>query len=66
MHSVTLMIVSPPLLDRADQPLRAAELLADELLGLGVLQHPLGEVLVDVEALQALVVVADDELRRRP
>ena len=34
----------PPLLDRADQPLRVAELLADELLGLRILQHLLGEV----------------------
>ena len=51
----------PPLLYRADQPLGAAQLLADELLGLRVLQHLLREVLVDVEALQALVVVGDDE-----
>jgi hypothetical protein len=49
----------PPLLYRTDQPLRAAELLADELLRLGVLEHPLGEVLVDVEPLQALVVQID-------
>src|SRR5580698_5418335 len=51
-----------PLLDGTDQPLRVAELLADELLGLRVLEELLGERLVDVEALHAPVVVGDDEL----
>ena len=46
------------LLDRADQPLRVAQLLADELLGVRVLEQLLGERLVDVEALHAAVVVA--------
>src|SRR4028118_1012318 len=40
-----------PLLDGPDQPLRAPELLTDELLRLRVPQHLLCEPLVDVTAL---------------
>src|ERR1035438_1147775 len=42
--------------------LGVAQLLADELLGLRVLEQALGQRLVDVRALHAPVVVADREL----
>ena len=51
-----------PLLDGADQPLRASELVVDEVLGLRILHHLLDEGLVDVEPLHPAVVVGDDEL----
>src|SRR5258708_6776857 len=51
-----------PLLDGPDEPLRVAELLAHELLRRGVAEQPLGEVLVDVQPLDAPVVVEDHEL----
>ena len=50
------------LLDRANEPLRVAELLADELLGVRILEELLRERLVDVEALHAAVVVGDGPL----
>ena len=51
-----------PLLDGPDQPLGVAELLADELLGRGILHQLLGQRFVDVQALHTLVVVQHPEL----
>src|SRR5205085_2132578 len=49
------------LLDGADEPLGVAQLLADELLGVRIAKHLLGQSLVDVEPLHPAVIVEDHE-----